>query len=183
MKRSTYIHEREDWPHFTWDNETILPILASVRHLQGRLPGRMERLGFDLIERATLESLILDVVDTSRIEGEFLNPDLVRSSIARKLGIEGSEFTPTPRNIEGVVDVLLDATRNYDLQLSEERLLGWHNALFQTGYSGHLKIDVGRYRSAGMKVVSGELPAMRNLQTAQQIQLCVICRTWWKKKF
>lgn len=113
MKRSTYIHEREDWPHFTWDNETILPILASVRHLQGRLPGRMERLGFDLIERATLESLILDVVD-----------------------------------------VLLDATRNYDLQLSEERLLGWHNALFQTGYSGHLKIDVGRYRSAGMKVVS-----------------------------
>ena len=129
--------------------------LASVRHLQGRLLGHMERLGFELIERATLESLILDVVDTSRIEGEFLNPELVRSSIARKLGLEGSEYVSTPRNVEGVVDVLLDATQNYDKALSEERLLGWHNALFQSGYSGHLKIEVGRYRLAGMKVVSG----------------------------
>ncbi len=150
-----YIHQRENWSNFSWDNETILPILASVRHLQGRLLGHMERLGFDLIERATLESLILDVVDTSRIEGEFLNPDLVRSSIARKLGIEGTEYAAIPRNIEGIVDVLLDATRNYDKELSEERLFGWHNALFQTGYSGHVKIDVGRYRSAGMKVISG----------------------------
>ena len=129
--------------------------LDSVRHLQGRLLGHMERLGFELIERATLESLILDVVDTSRIEGEFLNPELVRSSIARKLGLEGSEYVSTPRNVEGVVDVLLDATQNYDKALSEERLLGWHNALFQSGYSGHLKIEVGRYRLAGMKVVSG----------------------------
>ena len=150
-----YIHERENWFNFVWDNEKILPILAAVRHLQGRLLGHMERLGFDLIERATLESLILDVVDTSRIEGEFLNPELVRSSIARKLGIEGTEYVSTPRNIEGVVDVLLDATQNYDKILSEERLFGWHNALFQSGFSGHLKIDVGCYRSAGMKVVSG----------------------------
>jgi len=150
-----YIHERENWYNFVWDNERILPILAAVRHLQGRLLGHMERLGFDLIERATLESLILDVVDTSRIEGEFLNPELVRSSIARKLGIEGTEYVSTPRNIEGVVDVLLDATQNYDKELLEERLFGWHNALFQTGFSGLLKIDVGRYRSAGMKVVSG----------------------------
>ncbi len=150
-----YIHERENWFNFVWDNEKILPVLAAVRHLQGRLLGRMEKLGFDLIERATLESLILDVVDTSRIEGEFLNPELVRSSIARKLGIEGTEYGSTPRNIEGVVDVLLDATQNYDKILSEERLFGWHNAIFQSGYSGHLKIDVGRYRSAGMKVVSG----------------------------
>lgn len=124
-------------------------------HLQGRLLGHIERLGFDLIERATLESLILDVIDTSKIEGEFLNPELVRSSIARKLGIEGAEFVSTPRNIEGVVDVLLDATQNYDKLLSDERLFGWHNSLFQSGYSGHIKIDVGRFRSAGMKVVSG----------------------------
>jgi Fic family protein len=150
-----YIHERDNWFNFVWDNEKILPILAAVRHLQGRLLGHMEKLGFDLIERATLESLILDVVDTSRIEGEFLNPELVRSSIARKLGIEVTNYDSTPRNIEGVVDVLLDATQNYDKTLSEERLFGWHNALFQSGYSGHLKIDVGRYRSAGMKVVSG----------------------------
>jgi len=150
-----YIHERENWYNFVWDNEKILPILASVRHLQGRLLGHMERLGFDLIERATLESLILDVIDTSKIEGEFLNPELVRSSIARKLGIEGAEFVSTPRNIEGVVDVLLDATQNYDKTLSDERLFGWHNSLFQSGYSGHIKIDVGRFRTAGMKVVSG----------------------------
>ncbi|MBP1664109.1 MAG: Fic family protein [Bacteroidetes bacterium] len=150
-----YIHERENWYNFVWDNEKILPILASVRHLQGRLLGHMERLGFDLIERATLESLILEVIDTSKIEGEFLNPELVRSSIARKLGIEGAEFVSTPRNIEGIVDVLLDATQNYKKPLSDERLFGWHNSLFQSGFSGHIKIDVGRFRSAGMKVVSG----------------------------
>lgn len=150
-----YIHERENWYNFVWDYERILPILASVRHLQGRLLGHMERLGFDLIERATLESLILDVIDTSKIEGEFLNPELVRSSIARKLGIVGAGFESTPRNIEGVVDVLLDATQNYDKSLSDERLFGWHNSLFQSGYSGHVKIDAGRFRSAGMKVVSG----------------------------
>ena len=150
-----YIHERENWYNFVWDNEKILPILASVRHLQGKLLGHMEGLGFDLIERATLESLILDVIDTSKIEGEFLNPELVRSSIARKLGLEGAEFITTPRNIEGVVDVLLDATQNYDKPLSEERLFGWHNSLFQSGYSRNVKIDVGRFRSAGMKVISG----------------------------
>ena len=150
-----YIHEKENWYNFVWDNEKILPVLASVRHLQGRLLGHMERLGFDLIERATLESLILDVIDTSKIEGEFLNPELVRSSIARKLGIEGAEFVSTPRNIEGVVDVLLDATQNYDKTLTGERLFGWHNSLFQSGFSGIIKIEVGRFRSAGMKVVSG----------------------------
>lgn len=150
-----YIHERENWTNFIWDNEKLSPILASVRHLQGRLLGRMESLGFDFVARATLESLILDVVDTSRIEGEFLNPELVRSSIARKLGIENADFTKTPRNIEGIVDVILDATQNFDKPLSETRLLGWHNSLFQTGYSGYQQIDVAKYRSGGMKVVSG----------------------------
>lgn len=150
-----YIHERENWANFYWDNDKITPILASVRHLQGRLLGRMESLGFDFIERATLESLILDVVDTSRIEGEFLNPELVRSSIARKLGIENADFLLTPRNIDGIVDVVLDATQNFDKPLSETRLLGWHNSLFQTGFSGYQQIDVAKYRSGGMKVVSG----------------------------
>lgn len=150
-----YIHERENWTNFYWDNAKVTPILASVRHLQGRLLGRMESLGFDFIERATLESLILDVVDTSRIEGEFLNPELVRSSIARKLGIENADFLLTPRNIDGIVDVVLDATQNFDKPLSETRLLGWHNSLFQTGFSGYQQIDVAKYRSGGMKVVSG----------------------------
>lgn len=150
-----YIHERDHWTNFAWDNDRLLPVVASVRHLQGRLLGHIESLGFDLIERTTLESLILDVVDTSKIEGEFLNPELVRSSIARKLGIEGAEFLSTPRNIEGIVNVLLDATQNYDKPLTQERLLGWHHSLFQSGYSGYTKIDVARYRSADMKVVSG----------------------------
>lgn len=150
-----YIHERENWTSFIWDNDKLTPVLSSVRHLQGRLLGRMESLGFDFIERATLESLILDVVDTSRIEGEFLNPELVRSSIARKLGIENAEFVKTPRNIEGIVDVILDATQNFEEPLTKERLLGWHNSLFQTGYSGYQKIDVAQYRSGGMKVISG----------------------------
>ena len=150
-----YIHERENWTNFFWDNEKLAPTLASVRHLQGRLLGRMESLGFDFIALATLESLILDVVDTSRIEGEFLNPELVRSSIARKLGIENADFIKTPRNIEGIVDVILDATQNFDKPLSEIRLLGWHNSLFQTGFSGYQQIEVAKYRSGGMKVVSG----------------------------
>ncbi len=150
-----YIHERENWTNFTWDSERLSPLLASVRHLQGRLLGRMESLGFDFIERATLESLILEVVDTSRIEGEFLNPELVRSSIARKLGIEEADFVKTPRNIDGIVDVILDATQNFDQPLTESRLLGWHHSLFQTGYSGYQPIDVAQYRSGGMKVISG----------------------------
>jgi Fic family protein len=150
-----YIHERKNWTNFVWDNDKLSPILTSVRYLQGRLLGRMESLGFDFIERATLESLILDVVDTSRIEGEFLNPELVRSSIARKLGIENADFVKTPRNIEGIVDVILDATQNFEKPLTETRLLGWHNSLFQTGFSGYQKIDIAKYRSGGMKVVSG----------------------------
>lgn len=150
-----YIHERDHWTKFSWDNDRIVPLLTSVRHLQGRLLGRMESLGFDFIEHATLESLILDVVDTSRIEGEFLNSELVRSSIARKLGIENAEFVKTPRNIQGVVDVIVDATQNFDQPLTKTRILGWHNSLFQTGYSGHVKIEVAKYRSGAMKVVSG----------------------------
>ncbi len=150
-----YIHKLKNWTNFVWDNEKILPKLASVRHLQGRLLGRMESLGFDFTERATLESLILEVVDTSRIEGEFLNPELVRSSIARKLGIENADFVKTARNIEGIVDVILDATQNFDQALTQNRLFGWHNSLFQTGYSGYVPIDVAKYRSGGIKVISG----------------------------
>ena len=150
-----YIHERQNWTNFFWDNDTLSLKLSNIRHLQGRLLGRMESLGFELIERATLESLILDVVDTSRIEGEFLNPELVRSSIARRLGVENVDFLKTPRNIDGIVDVILDATQNFEKPLTEKRLLGWHNSLFQSGFSGHIPIDVAKYRSGGMKVISG----------------------------
>jgi Fic family protein len=150
-----YIHERNNWTDFRWNTEKILPLLGNVRHLQGNLLGKMQSIGFKLIEEATLLTLTLDTVDTSRIEGEFLNPDEVRSSIARKMGIENAEFIATSRSVEGIVDVLLDATQNYANPLTEIRLLGWHNSLFQTGFSGYRQIDIAKYRSAGMKVVSG----------------------------
>ena len=152
-----YFHVRNNWYDFKWDASRLLFQLTELRHLQGRLLGQMESLGFELGEKATFENLISEVIETSKIEGEFLNPESVRSSIANKLGIAGAEFVSVPRNVEGIVDVLLDATQNYAKPFSEERLLGWHNALFQSGYSGYLKIDVAKYRSVGMKVVSGVL--------------------------
>lgn len=150
-----YIHERTDWTNFKWDSNRIMPVLSEVRYLQGRLLGKMESLGFEFTEQATLESLVLDVVDSSKIEGEFLKPDLVRSSVAKRLGIESGIELLIPKNIDGIVDVVLDATLNANEALTEEKLLGWHHSLFQTGYSGFHKIDVGKYRSVGMKVVSG----------------------------
>jgi len=150
-----YIHEKNNWTNFVWNNEVIYPLLIKIRYFQGNLLGRMQNLGFDLTTESTLISLTLDVVDSSKIEGEFLNPELVRSSIANKLGIENAEFTSVPRDIEGIVNVLLDATQNYANPLTEERLFGWHNSLFPNQFSGLYKIDVAQYRTAGMKVVSG----------------------------
>jgi len=150
-----YIHEKNNWTNFVWDNEVIYPLLVKTRYLQGNLLGRMQNLGFDLKTESTLISLTLDVVDSSKIEGEFLNPEHVRSSIANKLGIESVEFVNVSRDVEGIVNILLDATQNYTNPLTEERLFGWHNSLFSNHFSGLYKIDVAQYRSAGMKVVSG----------------------------
>jgi Fic family protein len=150
-----YIHERNNWTNLVWNNEVIYPVLVRTRYLQGNLLGRMQNLGFKLTSESTLISLTLDVVDSSRIEGEFLNPEQVRSSIANKLGIENAEFINVSRDVEGIVNVLLDATQNYAAPLTEERLFGWHNSLFSRGFSGLRKIDVAQYRTAGMKVVSG----------------------------
>ena len=150
-----YIHEKNNWTNFVWDNEAVYPLLGKTRYLQGNLLGSMQNLGFDLRAESTLISLTLDVVDSSKIEGEFLNPEQVRSSIANKLGIENSEFVSVPRDVEGIVNMLLDATQNYANPLTEERLFGWHNSLFSNRFSGMYKIDVAQYRTAGMKVVSG----------------------------
>jgi Fic family protein len=157
MRFVMYIYQRENWTSFRWDNEKLSSLLGHVRHLQGKLLGHIESLGFPSIEEATLVSLTLDVMDTSRIEGEFLNPEQVRSSIARKLGIEGADFVASPRNVEGIVDVLLDATQHFNRPLSKDRLFGWHNSLFPSGFGGLMKIDVAKYRSGGMKVISGAL--------------------------
>src|ERR1700685_2137595 len=125
-----YIHERKEWPEFKWDQPKLSPLLVEARHLQGRLLGRMEALGFQLREEATLQTLTQDVVKTSEIEGEKLDAQQVRSSLARRLGMDIGALKPPDRNVEGIVEVLLDATRNYELPLTSERLFSWHAALF-----------------------------------------------------
>ena len=155
-----YLHHRKDWPNFEWDDETLLPHVSKVRDLQGRLIGRMEGMGFDLREEAVLETLTEDIVRTSEIEGEFLNPQEVRSSVARRLGMDISGLPEASRDVEGVVEMMLDATQKYKEPLSKDRLSGWHEALFPTGRSGMYKITVGDWRDdkkGPMQVVSGPM--------------------------
>ena len=155
---SRYIHELPGWPGFRWDHKKLAGPLAALRHRQGRLIGRMETLGFSLRAEATLQTLTLDVLKSSEIEGEILDRDQVRSSIARRLGMDIGGLAPVDRNVEGVVEMMLDATQNYPASLTAERLFGWHASLFSTGYTGIRKIAVGRWRDDAkgpMQVVSG----------------------------
>jgi Uncharacterized conserved protein len=152
-----YIYQYSNWPHFTWDESMIQSLLCKVRHLQGKLSGLMSAIGFSLREATVLTTLTNDVLKSSEIEGEVLNYEQVRSSIARRLGMEYAGMVFPDRNIEGVVEMMLDATQNYKQSLDEERLFGWHAALFPTGRSGMYKIDVGCYRSGEMQVVSGAM--------------------------
>ena len=155
-----YIHQRADWPDFRWQEEAITKLLADIRHRQGRLIGRMEALGFSLQSEAMLHTLTQDVIKTSEIEGEVLDTDQVRSSIARRLGLETGALAPVDRDVEGVVEMMLDATQLYDRPLTKERLFDWHAALFPTGRSGLTRIRSGAWRdgSAGpMQVVSGPI--------------------------
>ena len=156
----TYIHELQDWPRFRWDEAALTQRLAPVRHRQGRLIGRMEALGFDLRAEAVLATLTEDVLKSSEIEGEILDREQVRSSIARRLGMDIGALAPADRNVEGVVEMMLDATQKFAEPLTNERLFAWHAALFPTGRSGMTKIIVGAWRddSAGpMQVISGPI--------------------------
>jgi Fic family protein len=153
-----YIHEFSEWPYFRWSPEALAENLAAVRHRQGRLVGRMEALGFQLRAEATLQTLTEDVLKSSEIEGEMLDKEQVRSSIARRLGMDIGALAPTDRHVEGVVEMILDATQRYGEPLTAERLFGWHASLFPTGYSGMARITVGAWRidqSGPMQVVSG----------------------------
>lgn len=152
-----YIHQKNDWTKFTWDAEVITPLLGEVRHRQGKILGVMQGLGFRFQEETVLKTLTLDVVKSSEIEGEQLNPDQVRSSIARRLGIEIAGAVPAERNVEGVVEMLLDATQHYDRPLNDERLFGWHGALFPTGRSGMFKIKTAAWRDDAIQVTSGPM--------------------------
>lgn len=153
-----YIHELDDWPRFRWDAQQISQPLGEVRHRQGRLAGRMEALGFRLRQEAVLETVTADVIKTSEIEGEVLDQAQVRSSVARRLGMEIGALTPADRRVEGVVEMMIDATGRYEEALDEERLFAWHSALFPSGRSGMRMIRVGVWRDDGagpMQVVSG----------------------------
>ena len=155
-----WIHEHQDWPNFTWDAEILASKLSDIRHRQGRLLGRMEVLGFELKREASLSTLTNDVVKSSAIEGENLNPEEVRSSIARRLGIDIAGRIPASRGVEGIVEMMLDATQQFSKPLTKDRLFDWHAALFPTGRSGMHKITVGGWRTveAGpMQVVSGPI--------------------------
>ena len=155
-----YIHEHKHWPNFRWAEQRLLQPLAAVRHRQGRLVGQMQGLGFSLRTEAVLQTLTQDVLKSSEIEGEMLDRQQVRSSIARRLGIDIGALVPADRNVEGVVEMMLDATQNYSSPLTTERLFGWHAALFPTGRSGMQKIRVGAWRndkSGPMQVVSGPI--------------------------
>src|SRR5262245_44323487 len=153
-----FIHERKGWPGFDWGGEALGTALAAVRHKQGRLLGRMEALGFDLREETSVAVLTTEVVKSNAIEGETLDPGEVRSSIARRLGLDAARLPKPGRAAGGVVDLMLDATRRFEAPLDEERLLGWHASLFPTGRSGLLRIAAGAWRTAKsgpMQVVSG----------------------------
>ena len=153
-----YIHQLDIWPHFTWEYEQIASVLGTVRNRQGRLLGRMEALGFLLRSEAILQTLTLDVLKSSEIEGEILDRSQVRSSIARRLGMGICGLIPSDRHVDGVVEMMLDATQNFDKPLTEDRLFGWHASLFPTGRSGMRKITIGAWRNetqGPMRVVSG----------------------------
>src|SRR5580693_2700763 len=155
-----YIHELSDWPQVTWDRERLAEPLANIRHRQGRLLGHMEALGFNLRQEATLETLTADVIKSSEIEGEKLDTEQVRSSIARRLGVDIGALKKTDRNVDGIVEMMLDATRNYNQAVTAKRLFKWQASLFPSGRSGLTKITVGSWRedkTGPLEVVSGAI--------------------------
>jgi len=159
-RKKLYIHENENWTDFIWDEKQVSLALAKTRNLQGRLLGKMESLGFDLQDEAVLNTLTLEIVKSSEIEGEILDLEQVRSSIAKRLGIELAGAIESERHIDGIVEMMLDATQRYHLPLTKERLFGWHSALFPTGWSNMYKITVADWRkdtTGPMQVVSGPM--------------------------
>lgn len=152
-----YIHQTEDWPHFSWDKDVISTKLANVNKAAGFFAGRLSTIGFDAQMSAAVETLTNDILASSEIEGVVLNSDQVRSSVARRMGVHIVGDVEPSHYIEGVVEMMMDATRNYDQPLTDDRLFGWHNCLFPTGRSGMEVINVGKYRIDPMEVVSGTL--------------------------
>jgi len=174
--KNMYLYNNQNWPVFEWNSEKLLPLLAYVRNRQGKLIGKMGALGFELQNEANLEILTIEILKSTEIEGEFLDREQVRSSIARRLGLDISGLVYSERNVDGIVDLMLDATKKYDKELTKERLFSWHASLFPAGQSGMYKIITGNWRddSTGpMQVVSGALGKEKvhyQAPTANQIE-------------
>lgn len=175
-----YIHQLKKWPHFYWEEQGFISLLSEVSKLQGMLLGKVEMLGFELKEEANLETLILDIVRSSEIEGEILNPEQVRSSIALRLGLEDAGLPHSDRHIDGIVQMMLDATQNNGNEIDINRLFAWHGALFPTGRSGLYQIEVAQWRTGEMQVVSGgmgrevihfQAPSPQHLAKEMQVYL------------
>ncbi len=155
-----YIYQKNGWPDFTWDTEALLPLLADVRHKQGRLSGYMELLGFAMRNEEAMETITSDILKSNEIEGELLNAAEVRSSVARHMGLAVAGMVRAGKEVDGVVEMMLDATQNYNKPLSADRLFGWHSSLFPSGRSGMHKITTGNWRKndkGPMQVVSGAM--------------------------
>ena len=157
QRKTMYLHQRNNWWEFRYDKEAVMNKLGPVRAKQGLMLGRMLSLGFDFQDEAMLTTMSLELVRSCEIEGEVLNLTEVRSSIARRLGINTAGLVPASRYVEGIVEMLLDATQHYNQPLSDDRLFGWHNVLFPTGRSGFYVIEVAKYRTGEMQVVSGPM--------------------------
>lgn len=149
-----YIYHQPDWPQFSWDHSKVGFLLAEVRHKQGQLSGRMEALNINLRNQATIETFTLDVLKSSEIEGELFTVPSVRSSVARHLGLDHDREPENPE-VDGIVDMILDATENFNKPVTKDRLFSWHRSLFPTGYSGLVKLTVGAWRNSPMQIVSG----------------------------
>ena len=189
MRKIKYIYQNSEWPEYKWSKNDITDLLAEVRNRQGRLIGRMEALGFNLQNEAFLATLTSDIIKSTEIEGVLLNENTVRSSVAKRLGIEIGGLSETSRDIDGIVDMMFDATGNYKKLLTKERLFDWHCALFPSGRSGMHRISVGNWRddsNGPMQVVSGAIgretihfqaPPAENID--QEIDLFL---DWFNKK-
>lgn len=180
-----YIWQNKDWPRFTWDSNRLLPVVSRARQAQGTILAKVKSLGLGLTNEAQAEILIEETVQTSAIEGEILNRDSVRSSVIRQLGLDQAALPRTERHIDGLVEILLDATGHYETPLTDERLKGWHAALFPTGFSGLTKIHAGAWRSEGVQVISGPIGRERvhfEAPSADQVkaEMTRFIR-WWEK--
>lgn len=178
QRHSAYIWQHENWPHFSWNAEALLEPMCRLSHLHGLLNGRMSMLGFDEKCRSSLSAMTEELIGSSEIEGVRLNPNSVRSSIARRLGIEDDGLLIEDHYVEGLVDVMLDAVHNCREPLTDERLFGWHAALFPLGRSGMHRITVADWRKGKSRCRSFQVHSDMRKSTTRLRHLLMFLLKW-----